>query len=171
MQKYMNEELEKLKEEFVINFGWAYKAFGLSKLMGHIVALLIYSPRPLSLDEITVALKRSKGPVSQVTRRLRDKNLIRRVWQPTSRKDYYEIEPEVFENAFRNNLELVRNNLRIAKTFKQRVAEISNDDVNALDNRLSEMQRFYELMDKKYKEFLDEWEVEKDKIEKIKING
>lgn len=166
----MNEELDKLKEEFVINFGWAYKAFGLSKLMGHIVALLIYSPRPLSLDEITDSLKRSKGPVSQITRRLRDKNLIRRVWQPTSRKDYYEIEPEVFENAFRNNLELVRNNLRIAKTFKQRVADIGNDDVNALDNRLTEMQKFYELMDKKYKEFLDEWEVERENLEKNRIN-
>ena len=166
----MDKDLEKLKEEFIINFGWAYKAFGLSKLMGHIVALLIYSPRPLSLDEITHALKRSKGPVSQITRRLRDKNLIRRVWQPTSRKDYYEIEPEVFENAFRNNLELVRNNLRIAKTFKQRVADVGGDDVNALDTRLSEMQKFYELMDKKYKEFLDEWEVERENLEKNRIN-
>ncbi|GJQ62932.1 MAG: transcriptional regulator [Melioribacteraceae bacterium] len=166
----MDKDLEKLKEEFIINFGWAYKAFGLSKLMGHIVALLIYSPRPLSLDEITQALKRSKGPVSQITRRLRDKNLIRRVWQPTSRKDYYEIEPEVFENAFRNNLELVRNNLRIAKTFKQRVADVGGDDVNALDTRLSEMQKFYELMDKKYKEFLDEWEVERENLEKNRIN-
>ncbi len=161
----MDEQLEKLKEEFIINFGWAYKAFGLSKLMGHIVALLIYSPRPLSLDEITVALKRSKGPVSQITRRLRDKNLIRRVWQPTSRKDYYEIQPEVFENAFRNNLEMVRNNLRIAKTFKHKIAEVPSDEVVALDNRLTEMQCFYELMDKKYKEFLEEWEIEKEKIE------
>ena len=85
---------DKLKEEFIMNFGHAYQAFGLSKLMGHVVALLIHETKPISLEEITKQLHRSKGPISQITRRLRDKHLIRRVWQPTSRKDFYEIEPE-----------------------------------------------------------------------------
>ncbi len=150
-----------------MNFGWAYKAFGLSKLMGHIVALLIYSPKPLSLDEIAASLNRSKGPISQIARRLSDKNLIRRVWQPTSRKDYYEIQPEIFENAFRNNLDLVRNNLKIARTFKTRVNEINNEDLAALEGRLNEMEQFYELMDKKYREFLNEWD---DIFENSKLN-
>ena len=52
---------EKIKKEIILNFGHAYKAFGLSKLMGHVIALLISSDEPLSLDEIAKTLKRSKA--------------------------------------------------------------------------------------------------------------
>ena len=38
-----------------------------------------------------------------------------------SRKDYYEIEPGVFESAFRNNLDLIRNNLKISKHFQNEI--------------------------------------------------
>jgi DNA-binding transcriptional regulator GbsR (MarR family) len=157
-------EKDKLKEEFIMNFGHAYKAFGLSKLMGHVVALLIYSTKPISLEEIAKLLNRSKGPISQITRRLRDKHLIRRVWQPTSRKDFYEIEPEIFENAFRNNLDLVRNNLKIAQNFQAEIKNNNIEDADLLKNRLNEMYSFYNLMDKYYKNFLDEWQIERKKF-------
>lgn len=157
-------EKEKLKNEFIMNFGHAYKAFGLSKLMGHVVALLIYESEPISLEDIAKQLNRSKGPISQITRRLRDKQLIRRVWHPTSRKDFYEIEPEVFENAFRNNIDLIRNNRKIATHFKSEIKSRKLKDSEILDKRLLEMGKFYGLMDKHYKNFLDEWEIERKKI-------
>lgn len=159
-------EKDKLKNEFIINFGHAYKAFGLSKLMGHVVALLIYSTEPISLEDIAKELNRSKGPVSQITRRLRDKHLIRRVWHPTSRKDYYEIEPGVFESAFRNNLDLIRNNLKISKHFQNEIEKRKIKNIQTLSNRLIEMEKFYSLMDKHYKNFLDEWELESKKLDK-----
>jgi DNA-binding transcriptional regulator GbsR (MarR family) len=159
-------EDEKLKQEFIMNFGHAYKAFGLSKLMGHVVALLIHATKPISLEEITKQLHRSKGPISQIARRLRDKHLIRRVWQPTSRKDYYEIEPEIFENAFRNNIDLIRNNIKIAEHFQAEIKTRKIEGTELLNSRLKEMKRFYELMDKHYKNFLDEWQIERKKIYK-----
>lgn len=157
-------EKEKLQNEFIMNFGHAYKAFGLSKLMGHVVALLIYSSEPVSLEDIAKLLNRSKGPISQITRRLRDKHLIRRVWHPTSRKDFYEIEPEIFENAFRNNIDLIRNNMKIAKHFQVEITKRKIEDADLLKSRLVEMEKFYELMDKHYKNFLDEWEIEEKKL-------
>jgi DNA-binding transcriptional regulator GbsR (MarR family) len=159
-------EKDKLKEEFIMNFGHAYQAFGLSKLMGHVVALLIYSTKPISLEEISNLLNRSKGPISQITRRLRDKHLIRRVWQPTSRKDFYEIEPEVFENAFRNNIDLIRNNMKIAEHYQSEIKTRKIKDAEVLDTRLKEMHGFYDLMDKHYKNFLDEWQIQRKKIYK-----
>lgn len=152
-------EQDKLKEEFIMNFGHAYKAFGLSKLMGHVVALLIHAAKPISLEEISKQLHRSKGPISQIARRLRDKHLIRRVWQPTSRKDYYEIEPEIFENAFRNNIDLIRNNIKIAEHFQSEIENREISDADQLNLRLVEMKKFYELMDIHYKNFLDEWQI------------
>lgn len=159
-------ENDKLKEEFIMNFGHAYQAFGLSKLMGHVVALLIHATKPISLEEITKQLQRSKGPISQIARRLRDKRLVRRVWQPTSRKDYYEIEPEIFENAFRNNIDLIRNNVNIAQHFQSEIKTREIKDIEVLNTRLVEMEKFYELMDQHYKNFLDEWRIERRKIYK-----
>lgn len=155
---------EKIKKEIIKNFGHAYRAFGLSKLMGHVIALLIFSHEPLSLDDICKNLGRSKGPVSQIMRRLRDRNLIRRVWHENSRKDYYEIQPEIFENAFRNNFELIKANTRLAKQLKSTVGKENNNNLDKLELRLEEMHRFYELMEDHYNNFLDEWEVVREKI-------
>jgi len=156
---------EKIKYELIQRFGDAYKAFGLNKLMGHVVALLIFSPTPLSLDEITKQLKRSKGPVSQILRRLRDKKLVRKAWLPENhRKDYYEIEPEIFENAFRNNLELVKNNTRIAKVLNKDVKQVKKKDFEKLTTRMDEMEHFYVLMEKHFRNFLAEWIEERKKI-------
>jgi DNA-binding transcriptional regulator GbsR (MarR family) len=156
---------ERMKKEIIQRFGEAYKAFGLNKLMGHIVALLIYSPEALSLDEISEQLGRSKGPVSQIVRRLRDRKLIRKVWAPeNNRKDYYEIEPEIFENAFRNNLELIKNNTRIAKYLKEKVTDIDKEGADILHLRVEEMEHFYSLMEKHYRSFLAEWIDERNRL-------
>ncbi|RMD49531.1 MAG: winged helix-turn-helix transcriptional regulator [Ignavibacteria bacterium] len=148
---------EKVKQEIIQNFGLAYKSFGLSKLMGHIVALLLSSNEPLSLDEISEALGRSKGPVSQIMRRLRDRHLIRKVWHTNSRKDYYEIEPGIFENAFRNNYELIKANTRLSKQLLNKVQTLNSDKLKFLELRLIEMQKFYELTEEYNEKFLEDW--------------
>lgn len=156
---------EKIKKELIQRFGDAYKAFGLSKLMGHIIALLLFSPVPLSLDEITKQLGRSKGPISQIVRRLRDKRLIRKVWMPNNnRKDFYEVEPEIFEHAFRNNLELIRNNTRIAKQLKEKVKSAKTGNLKLINQRMIEMEKFYLLMEEYYDDFLVVWSKERKKI-------
>jgi DNA-binding transcriptional regulator GbsR (MarR family) len=149
---------EKIKKELIQRFGDAYKAFGLSKLMGHIIALLLFSPAPLSLGEITKELGRSKGPVSQIVRRLRDRNLIRKVWTPeNNRKDFYEIDPDLFEHAFRNNLELIKNNTRIAKQLKAGIKSVNKSSLKTINDRMNEMEQFYILMEKHYQNFLEDW--------------
>ncbi|MDY0081757.1 MAG: MarR family transcriptional regulator [Ignavibacteriaceae bacterium] len=156
---------EKIKKELIQRFGDAYKAFGLSKLMGHIIAILLFSAEPLSLDEITKQLGRSKGPISQIVRRLRDKHLIRKVWMPNNnRKDYYEVEPEIFEHAFRNNLELIKNNTRIAKQLKEKIKSSKNQNLKPINQRMTEMERFYLLMEDHYNDFLLSWTKERSKL-------
>ncbi|MBA4309014.1 MAG: MarR family transcriptional regulator [Chlorobiaceae bacterium] len=156
---------QKLQKELIQRFGDAYKAFGLNKLMGHIVALLIYSTEPISLDDIAKTLGRSKGPVSQILRRLRDKKLIRKAWSPeNNRKDYYEIEPEIFENAFRNNLELIKNNTRIAKQLKEKVQTSKLKSSVVLKSRINEMETFYLLMEEHYRNFIKEWSKKRETI-------
>ncbi|MCB0291424.1 MAG: MarR family transcriptional regulator [Calditrichaeota bacterium] len=155
---------DRIKEDMLQDFAEAYRSFGLSKLMGRVVALLIFSPLPLSLDEIAAELEMSKGPISQITRRLSDHHLIRKIWKPGSRKDYYEIQPEIFENAFRNNFLLTQKNTRIAKKLKDDIAQANDPELSSLRQRIDEMERFYEIMEKHFQNFLDEWVVERERI-------
>ncbi len=148
---------EKIKREIIQSFGHAYQAFGLSKLMGRVVALLLFAEKPLSLDEITEHLEMSKGPISQITRRLKDHNLIKKVWVPGSRRDYYEIHPEAFENAFITNMQLIQDNHTLAQSLKSQVSAADDSSLQALDKRLTEMERFYELMMEHYHAFLNAW--------------
>lgn len=158
-------EKSQIKTEMISRFGDAYKAFGLNKLMGHIVALLIFSPQPVSLDEICEELGRSKGPVSQILRRLRDKKLIRKAWfTENNRKDYYEIEPEIFENAFLNNFALIRNNTRIAGILNDMAGNAELKEGDSTRKRIEEMEKFYRLMEVHFTNFQNEWEEERRKI-------
>lgn len=158
---------ELIRKELIQRFGDAYRAFGLSKLMGHVVALLLASPQPISLDEISKSLKRSKGPVSQIVRRLRDHHLIRKAWiTENNRKDYYEIEPAIFENAFKNNLELIKSNTKIAAEMKSKIKTVKSKDADVTALRILEMERFYVLMEKHYSNFLKDWKKERTKIYK-----
>ncbi len=156
---------EKIKKELIQRFGDGYKAFGLSKLMGHIIALLLFSSNPLSLGEITEQLGRSKGPVSQIVRRLRDRNLIRKVWTPeNNRKDFYEVDPDLFEHAFRNNLELIKSNTRIARHLKAGIKSANRGSLKTINDRMHEMEQFYILMEKHFQNFLNEWSKKKPKL-------
>ena len=155
---------ELIKHEMIQSFGEAYHAFGLSRLMGYVIALLIFSAKPLSLDDIAKQLGRSKGPISQIARRLLDRNLIRKIWKPNSRKDYYEIHPEIFAKAYKNNFDLIKNNSQIARQLKTQVEQADNGSLNMLHKRLIEMERFYELMEKHHQNFIDEWIIERAKL-------
>jgi len=155
---------ELIKHEMIHRFGEAYHAFGMSRLMGYVVALLIFSPESLSLNDIANQLGRSKGPISQICRRLLDRNLIRKIWKPNSREDFYEIQPDIFARAFQNNFDLIKNNTQIAHQLKTQTIQANDGSLEIFQKRLVEMERFYEIMEKHYQNFMDEWTVERTKL-------
>ncbi|MBO6793920.1 MAG: hypothetical protein JJ895_08420 [Balneolaceae bacterium] len=155
---------KEIKNELVQDFANGYQSFGLSKLMGRVVGLLMAHDKPLSLDEIADELHMSKGPISQITRRLRDHYLIRKVWKPGSRKDFYEIEPEVFSQAFKNNFDQIKKNTKLAKKIRDKIESSDDPEIGVLYDRVNEMEHFYTIMEKHYQNFLDEWATERKKL-------
>ncbi len=150
-----------IKNEFIQDYGEAYVTFGLPRLMGRIVGLLLCKGEPISLDQIAEELGMSKGPVSQIMRRLRDHNLIQRVWVHGDRKDYYEALPDIFGTAFRNHMKHMHSNLLLAEKYKRKIKQLKPDNAGAFKNRIEEMERFYTLMMRHYESFLKEWEATK----------
>ena len=147
-----------LKNDFIQDYGDAYLTFGLPRLMGNIVGLLLCADEPLSLDDITEELGVSKGPVSQIMRRLRDHGLVQRIWVPGSRRDYYKAETDIFGLAFANHAALLGQNLVLARRYADRIARCDEPVPPALADRTDEMVRFYTLMKKHLSAFLDEWD-------------
>jgi len=153
-------EVLTVRDEFIQDFGEAYQNFGLPKLMGFVVGLLMANEKPLSLDEITKELGVSKGPVSQVMSRLRDNGLVHRTNLPGNRKDYYKVDPDIFGKAFKNHAGLLHRNLLLAEKFQQMIQETSDgasDENIALAKKVDEMRRFYTMMDKHLDAFMEEW--------------
>lgn len=160
---------EEIKREMMQTFGDAYRGLGLNRQMGNIVALLIYAPEPMSLDEITQQLGMSKGPVSQLVRRLYEHNIIRKVWNPGSRKDYYEVKPEMFANAFKNFAARMHYNIQVARHIHEQIAAAPENTVPMVfEKRVEEMERFYCLMEKHFTAFLEEWT--KERAELFSVN-
>jgi HTH-type transcriptional regulator, osmoprotectant uptake regulator len=148
---------DELKKAIINSYAEAYHKMGYSTLMGKIVALLLLSPNPMSLDEICGQLEMSKGPVSQITRRLRDHHLIEKFWVPGERKDYYRATADIFGQAFRNYRSSMRRNRDLAKNFTASAQAMSGPEADFMRIRMQEMHDFYDLMDQHNNTFLEAW--------------
>jgi DNA-binding transcriptional regulator GbsR (MarR family) len=146
-----------LTKNIIADFAEAYSSFGLNPLMGRIVALLIISKEPQSLDDIAESLEMSKGPISQICRRLKDRNLIEKVWVPGDRKDYYKATTDIFGKAYENQMEKMRKNIEIAQRYSEETQLIESKEAEHAHARMEEMRRFYEMMDKHNQAFLEAW--------------
>ena len=147
-----------IKQDFINRFGDAYKDFGLPTLMGRIVGLLLATDGPVSLDEMTSTLEVSKGPVSQILRRLRDHNLVKRVWVGGDRKDYYQAVDHIFLQAFTNQAALLNRNLLLAQEFQSRLAGEDDGDLAAMKSKVDEMVDFNEQMQAVLNTFIKNWQ-------------
>jgi DNA-binding transcriptional regulator GbsR (MarR family) len=88
----MNKHLLEARDNIIESAGRTTQGFGLGRIIGQLYALLFFSPRPMSLDEMAGELKVSKGSVSTNIRELEKWSAVRRVWVKGDRKDYYEAE-------------------------------------------------------------------------------
>ncbi len=152
---------KKIQQEFIQDYGEAYHSFGLPVLMGRIVGLLLFVDSPISLTDIAAELGMSKGPVSQIMRRLKDHNLINRVWVPGDRKDYYQADTDIFSNAFINYVSQIKGNLLLSKKYLKLLKDNNVENSARFKSRIEKMNKFYELMIKHHKLFLKEWEIYK----------
>lgn len=159
---------EEVIQALIASYAEAYQNLGFPSLMGKIVALLLATPEPMSLDEITAQLQMSKGPVSQIARKLKEHQLIEKVWIPGERKDYYRASDNIFGQAFSNYARSMKRNAFIAENhLKQLQTEDLNDpQMHHLQDRLQEMEEFYLMMDDHFQHFLGAWQERKALVDK-----
>jgi len=147
-----------VEQELIEEFGNLYESYGLKRLQGLLVGLLLTQPEPISLDDMVELLGRSKGPISIAIRRLADIGLARQVNGPVNRRNYYVAHSDLFYNNFKFNMETVRKNREIAERFLSRARDGDADEHRETIENLRHMRAFYELMESFYEDFSDQWE-------------
>jgi len=156
----MDENCQALTEDF----GLAYVRFGHSELMGRVVGLLLGTVEPLTEEQIAEELEVSKSPVNQITRRLEELGLARRIRVKGDRKYYYQIAEHVFLQAGVNQYRLYEQTLQVANVHLERAlrdyAEAEGErqgELRAVCERLIRMREFHIRMIEAYRRFVDDW--------------
>lgn len=152
------------RQALTADFGLGYVRFGHSELMGRVVGLLLGAVEPLSEEQIAEELKVSKSPVNQITRRLEELGLVRRIRLKGDRKYYYQIAEHVFLQAGVNQFRLYEQTLQVANVHLERAlrayAEAEGDqkvELRTVCERLIRMREFHIRMIDAYRRFVDEW--------------
>ena len=153
------------EEDLIQEFGNLYETYGLKRLEGLIVGLLLTQKEPVSLDDMVELLNHSKGPISVAVRRLDDIGLIKKVNGPVNRRNYYAAHPDIFYNNFQFNMATVRKNREIAERFLDRM-EGENESEKTVEN-LKHMQLFYRHMEAFYQDFSEKWK----EVKRRHLNG
>ena len=82
---------------FILFWGEMASRWGINRTMAQIHALLYASEEPLDTDEIMQLLQISRGNANMNLRSLINWNLVRKVHQSGSRKDFYSAEKDVWK--------------------------------------------------------------------------
>jgi DNA-binding transcriptional regulator GbsR (MarR family) len=146
------------QQALVDEFGNIYESYGLKRVKGLIVGLLLTQPDPVSLDDMATLLNRSKGPISSAVRELSSIQLARKVNGPKTRRDYYVAHPDIFYNNFKFNMATVRRNRTLAADFLARFREEDAEAHADTIRHLEHMKAFYTLMESFYQDFSAKWE-------------
>lgn len=123
----MDKDLEKAQDILLEKISKLCREFGLNNVMAQLYAILYFSNKPLSLNEMVERLRISKGSISINIRALERYGAAKRVWVKGSRKDYYEAEPDVSKVVLD----------RIKSMAGRRLAGMK-DTINAVYNTLNQ---------------------------------
>ncbi|MFT5122033.1 MAG: DNA-binding transcriptional regulator GbsR (MarR family) [Kiritimatiellia bacterium] len=92
-----NEQLQQAKDDFITQWGVIGNAWGISRTMAQIHALLMVSPEPLSTDQIMEELQISRGNAHSNLRELVSWGVVKSVIKKGERKEFFESEKDVWK--------------------------------------------------------------------------
>ena len=149
----VDEERVRYVEEFRLLFG----QFGLSRMLGRVLGVLMISDPPeRSAEELAEELGASRGSISQTTRSLIQMSLVQRWSRPGERRDYFRIKPGAWHEIMRREMEALGDFRKIA----ERGLDLIDSEDPAARRSLEEMRDFYAYWEKEMPAVLHRWEKE-----------
>lgn len=143
--------------QFIENMGLYFEDYGIPRIGGRILGLLLVARRPVSPEEMSEVLQVSRSSISTNLRSLLMAGLVERVSLPGERSDYYVISEEAWERSLEMRLEGI-----------QALREIAEEGLQGLDaghparQRLEEMLSWAAMVEDAYRKLLEAWQSRKE---------
>jgi DNA-binding transcriptional regulator GbsR (MarR family) len=137
-------------EKLVLHWGEMGARWGISRMVAQIHALLYFSPKPMSADEIVKALGVARSHVSNSLKDLQAWGVVKVVRVPGDRREYFQSIKDVWQ-LFEILLD-ERKRREMDPTLKmlRETQALLNDGITVdahTKGRVKEMLEFFELMD------------------------
>ena len=150
-------ELDEERRRYVEEFGLLFGQFGLSRMLGRVLGVLMISDPPeRSAEELAEALGASRGSISQTTRSLIQMGLVQRWSRPGERRDYFRVKPGAWHEIMRREMEALAS---FRKTAERGLELLDSEDPDARRS-LEEMRDFYTYWEEEMPAVLERWEEE-----------
>ncbi|HZF59650.1 MAG TPA: MarR family transcriptional regulator [Rubrobacter sp.] len=149
--------LDEERGRYVEEFGLLFEQFGLSRMLGRVLGVLMISDPPeRSAVELAEELGASRGSISQTTRSLIQMSLVQRWSRPGERRDYFRIKPGAWHEIMRREMEALGGFREMA----ERGLDLLDSRDPAARRSLEEMRDFYAYWEKEMPSVLERWENE-----------
>jgi len=139
--------------QFIENMGLHYEAYGVPRIGGRLLGLLMISHRPLAAEEMSETIQVSRSSVSTNLRTLQMAGLIEKVSLPGERYDYYVISETAWQSVLEMRLEGI--------TALKELAETGLEGMEAehpARRRLVEMKDWADMVEVSYRKMIDSWQ-------------
>lgn len=157
----MEDIKNRLGEEIARSFKWS----GNSPLNGHLFSLLLFSEKPLSLQEMADQLGVTKAAVSIRIRALERMGLCVKVSRIGDRRDYYQLAEDAGLVSIRISLAAMRQTTsfleEILADFPTAYPEEQRETFETAKRRLVEMKALHDLFLERLDGLDEEWEKRK----------
>lgn len=147
---------DQLTNKIVIEFAKTIELFDLTPLEARLFAYLYLKENPMTLNEMSEEIGKSKTSMSTSIRSLLDLNLVTRVWKKGVRKDLYQANAQLFKtfmnsyinkwidaaNHQRSSLDEIKLNIDIGS---------SDSDLMFIHNRLISILEFHKKVEASFR--------------------
>ena len=150
--------LSKSCQEMVVAGGRLSQLIGFPKSIGQIYGLLMFSEKPMSAEDIGMALVVSKATISNSSRQLSSWGVIRQVWVHGDRKDHYEVIEDfkaviraAMKNVFKPRIQSAGQRIERIEMFldeEKQAGEISSDLHKLRMRRIKSMTKYHQTIAK-----------------------
>src|SRR5215208_52491 len=149
--------LDEERRRYVEEFGLLFGQFGLSRMLGRVLGVLMISDPPeRSAGELAEVLGASRGSISQTTRSLIQMGLVERRARPGERRDYFGVKPGAWGGIMRREMEALGGFREVAERGLVLLGSQDHDTRRSLE----EMRDFYAYWEKEMPAVLERWERE-----------
>lgn len=143
--------------QFIENIGLHFEDYGVPRIGGRILGLLLASSRPVSPEEMSDLLQVSRSSVSTNLRTLVMTRLVDRISLPGKRNDFYVFSDEAWERSLEMRLDGVRSLHEMAEEGLTGV-----DEQHPARARLAEILTWTEMVEDAFETLIQQWQLRKE---------